>query len=131
MEGIPFGPVAEQLARPGVWFVTAGYDNSTTRQLMCRYPLVLASPLEGFRLHYVGDFLRERAGPAELRSVSAAMGPRALIDLAAAHNSFLDEGWALPEGFRWAVGKHASVTFPRWGQRNRTVLVRVMPMVHA
>jgi hypothetical protein len=83
-------------------------------------------------MHYAkGDFLRERAGPAEWRAVSAAIGPHVMVDLAAAQNRFLDAGWANPEGFRWAVGTRAAVTVPRWGARDRTVRMRVMPMHHA
>jgi len=48
-----------------------------------------------------------------------------------AGNRWLGEGWALPEGFRWALGTRATVSFPRWGQRDRMIRVRVMPMEHA
>jgi hypothetical protein len=94
---------------------------------------VLASPLEGFRLHYAsatGDFLRERGGPAEHRAVAAALGSHVTIDMAAAENHFLDGGWANPEGFRWATGTRASVTLPRWGLRDRVVRIRVLPLDH-
>ena len=132
LEGVPYWNVAEGLIRrPGTWLVSAGFGNSTTRSWMCRYPLVLASPLEGFRMHYASDFVRERGSPAELRAVSAALGPNLFIDLAAAQNPYLDSGWAGPEGFRWAVGTRAAVTFPRWGQRDRVIRMWVNPMDHA
>ena len=82
-------------------------------------------------MHYANDFLRERAGPAEFRAVSAALGPNFFIDLAAAQNPYLDSGWAGPEGFRWAVGTRAAVTFPRWGRRDRVIRMWVNPMDHA
>jgi hypothetical protein len=131
LEGVPYVPVAEAVigAHPAAWLVTAGGDNEV-RSWMCRHPMVLASPLERFRLHYTGDFLRERAGAAEWRAASAAIGLRLLIDLAAAENRYLDAGWANPEGFRWAMGTRASLTFPRWGQRDRTIRMRVLPFHH-
>lgn len=131
LEGVPYVSVAPLVAGKyaGAWLVTAGSDNEV-RSWMCRYPMVLGSPLERFRLHYTGDFLRERAGPAEWRAASAAIGPRLLIDLAAAENRYLDAGWAGPEGFRWAMGTHASVTFPRWGKADRTIRMRVLPFHH-
>ncbi len=132
LEGVPYAPVTEGLVRDGTWLVTSGFNDTTSRGWMCRYPLVLASPLERFRMHYAkGDFLRERAGPAEFRAVSAALGPHVLIDLAAPQNRWLDSGWADPEGLRWAVGTRAAVTIPRWGARDRTIRMRVMPMHHA
>ena len=131
LEGVPYVSVAPLVigAYPGAWLVTAGGDNEV-RSWMCRYSMVLGSPLERFRLHYSGDFLRERAGPAEWRAAAAALGPRVLIDLAAAENRYLDAGWAGPEGFRWAMGTRASVTFPRWGKRDRTIRMRVLPFHH-
>jgi mannosyltransferase len=132
LEGVPYAPVTEGLVRDGTWLVSSGFGDTTSRSWMCRYPVVLASPLERFRMHYAkGDFLRERAGPAEWRAVSAALGPHVVVDLAAAQNRFLDAGWADPEGFRWAVGTRAAVTVPRWGTRERTIRMRVMPMHHA
>jgi hypothetical protein len=51
------------------WLVTAGLsDDTSVRNWMCTYPLVLASPLENFRLHYAAPmritsapFLEENA----------------------------------------------------------------------
>ncbi|PYQ30665.1 MAG: hypothetical protein DMF56_07605 [Acidobacteria bacterium] len=51
------------------WLVTAGLsDDTSVRNWMCRYPLVLASPLENFRMHYAAPmritsppFLEENA----------------------------------------------------------------------
>ena len=133
LEGIPYPSVAEALtySQPGVWLATGGYGSNATRTWMCRYQIVLASALEDFRLHYAGDFLRERGGPPEWRAFEAATGENFVIDLAAAENRFLDPGWAMPEGFRWAVGTRSSVTFPRWSTRDRAIRLRVMPMENA
>jgi hypothetical protein len=130
LEGIPYAPVAQAFVNghPHCWLVSDVNGSNATRQWMCGFPVVLTSALDRFRVHYTGDFLRERAGPAEWRAVSAAMGAHALIDLTTPQNRFLDSGWAGPEGFRWAVGTHASVTFPRWGARDRSIRMRLAPM---
>lgn len=94
--------------RPGVWLVTAGFtSNPGTRQWMCRYPLLLASPLENFRLHYASR---------------AIDGNRTF---------FFTEGWADPEGsFIWATAKHATITIPRFSTHDATISFRVLPMSH-
>ena len=135
LEGVPYAPVAEALVgtHPATWLVSAGFSDSAVRSWMCRYPMVLASPLENFRMHYAsatGDFLRERGGPAEQRALAAALGPHFIIDMAAAENRFLEGGWADPEGFRWATGTRASVAFPRWGPHDRVIRMRVLPLDH-
>jgi hypothetical protein len=133
LEGVPYPQVAEALtySHPGTWLVSDVHGSNATRTWMCRFPVVLSSALDGFRVHYAGNFLRERAGPAEFRSIEAATADRFVIDMAAAQNDFLDPGWAMPEGFRWATGTRASVTFPRWGARDRAIRMRVMPMENA
>jgi mannosyltransferase len=94
--------------RPGSWLVTAGFSaNPAVRQWMCRYPLLLASPLEAFRLHYA----------------SRAIDGNAPF--------FFGEGWADPEGsLRWAVAKKATVIIPRWSTHDEVISMRLMPMWH-
>jgi hypothetical protein len=93
----------------GVWLVSAGFTaDPRVRDFICRYPLVLASPLEEFRLHYAS---RAIDGDARL---------------------FFGEGWASPEGaFRWSVSKRATVVIPRWDAHDERIRVRVLPMAHA
>lgn len=106
---------------PAAWLVTAGASGDTSvRTWMCRYPVVLSSSLEGFRLHYTGNLL-QRSSVAEQRVMPAAM--RMDDDV------LLGEGWADAEGFgetafRWAVGKRATVIFPR---RGRTIRFHAYP----
>jgi mannosyltransferase len=108
-----------------IWFVSAGYDDSEMRRWMCGLPMVAASPLENLRVHYSGDFLRERAGDAEQRALAAAYGARGFT---LSEEQFSGEGWALPEGsFRWAIGKRATLDVPRWGLTDRVVRMRAMP----
>jgi mannosyltransferase len=124
---------------PAAWLVTAGSSaDSGVREWMCRYPVVLASPLEGFRLHYAPssrDFLHERSGPAELRAVSAALGDRGFTLRIGSDDAIaIGSGWALSEGsagdtFRWAVGHRATLMFPRREPRNRVIRFHAYPML--
>lgn len=119
------------------WLVTAGSSaDASVRQWMCRYPLVLSSPLEGFRLHYApsaGRFLQERSGAAEQRAVSAALGDRGFtLRMGAANDLVLGDGWAAAEGagddaFRWAVGHRATLVFPRREPRDRVIRFHAYP----
>lgn len=99
-------PVIADLQRnsnPGAWLITAGFSADTaTRVWMCRFPLLLASPLESFRLHY---------GSADVSDVVT-----------------FNDGWGDPEGaFRWAVAKRATLTVPRWGARDEVLRMSVIP----
>lgn len=108
---------------PASWLVTAGTSGDTAvRTWMCRYPIVLSSSLEAFRLHFTGNLL-ERSTAAERRVMPSAMR----MD----DNVLLGDGWANAEGsgetvFRWAVGKRATVIFPR---RGRTIRFHAYPAV--
>jgi hypothetical protein len=111
---------------PASWLVTAGTSgDASVRAWMCRYPVVLSSALEGFRLHYAPsrrDLFQHRSSAAEQRAMPAAM--RMDDDL------LLGEGWANAEGsgedaFRWAVGKRATVVLPR---RGRTIRFHALPV---
>jgi mannosyltransferase len=137
---VPLVQVAVQ-EHAGAWLVSGGFSpDVAVRMWMCGFPVVLASPLEGFRMHYTsrdgGHFFRERAGPAQWRAVGAALGERGLTLQMTGQEDFLfGEGWAGPEGggddsFRWAVGRHAELTLPRFGRMDRTLRLRVTPIDH-
>ncbi|HET8772331.1 MAG TPA: glycosyltransferase family 39 protein, partial [Thermoanaerobaculia bacterium] len=137
---VPLVQVAIQ-EHPGAWLVSGGFStDAAVRNWMCAFPVVLASPLEGFRMHYTsrtgGHFFRERAGPVQWRAVAAALGERSLtLQMTAQEDFLLGEGWAGPEGsggdsFRWAVGRHAELTLPRFGRADRTLRLRVTPIDH-
>jgi hypothetical protein len=122
------------------WLVTAGFSSHTeVRDWMCRYPLLMASPLDNFRLHYASaanDFLRERATPAELRAQAAGVGSeQVMLHMGPDEVGFLGEGWADAEraehnAFRWALGGRAAINIPRWGSRDRVIRFVTMPMDH-
>ncbi len=137
---VPLAQMAVQ-QHPGAWLVSGGFStDNAVRNWMCGFPVVLAGPLEGFRMHYTsrtgGQFFRERAGPAQWRAVAAALGERGMTLQTTAQEDFLfGEGWAGPEGggdasFRWAVGQHAELTLPRFGRMDRTLRLRVTPIDH-
>jgi len=119
---------------PAAWLVTAGYS-SPVSGWMCRYPLILASPLEGFRLHYApsaAHFLAARSTLAEQRAMSTALGGRSLtFRLGPEDDVFLGEGWAGPDVSRWATGRRSSLTFPRGPKTDRLIRVHAYPLTHA
>jgi len=89
--------------RPATWLVTAGFNSQpATRIWMCRYPLLLASPVESFRLHY------------------ASRNATQVLNYA--------DGWAAPEAeLRWAIATRATLIVPRWGKRDDVLRMRVLP----
>jgi hypothetical protein len=110
------------------WLVSAGYaGDASVRGWMCRYPVVMSSALESFRLHYAssrGELLMQRAKPAELRAVAASFR-----SLRASDDLFFGDGWADAEdGFRWAAAKRATVFLPRFGRRDGVIRVNVLPL---
>lgn len=119
------------------WLVTAGSSaDVSVRQWMCRYPVLLSSPLEGFRLHYAPSsrhFLQERSGPPEQRAASAALGePGFTLRMGPEVDVVLGNGWADAEGsgddtFRWAVGRRATLMFPRRERRDRVIRFHAYP----
>jgi mannosyltransferase len=122
---------------PATFLVTAGYSNDpTTRNWMCSYPLLLASPLENFRLHYArGDYLADRGTTAERRAFALGLGMGGLR-LAMTEDALFRDGWAAAEGegdgaFRWAVATRASLAVARWFARDRTIRFSALPMEHA
>lgn len=122
--------LAEMLMRRGnvAWLVSAGYaSDASVRGWMCRYPVVMSSALESFRLHYAGsrrELLMQRAKPAELRAAAASFR-----SLAPGDELFFGEGWADAEdGFRWAAAKRATVFLPRFGRRDGVIRMTALPL---
>lgn len=119
---------------PAAWLVTAGYSTPVSRW-MCRYPLVLASPLEAFRLHYApsrSHFLAERSTLAEQRALATALGAESFtLQLGPEDDVFLGEGWADAEVSRWATGRRSSLTFPRGARADRLLRFHAYPLTHS
>ncbi len=118
---------------PRSWIVTAGfYKNSAIEGWACRYPVVLATTLERFRLHYApdaADFLQFRSGPAETRAIATAQKS---IDFGPTSEPFLVTGWNPPgsdgENFeRWAHGKVSSLLLFSDRTEQRPIAIRIRP----
>jgi len=84
-----------------VWIVAAGFHRAgDVGDWSCQYPVVLASPLEGFRLHYapgLQHLLLHRLTPADTRALIARY-PTHVMRLGSGNNVFLAGGWYGPEG---------------------------------
>lgn len=130
-------PLAERWATtaPAAWFVSAGYSSEVSHW-MCGLPLVLSSPLEGFRLHYApsrSHYLRARAGQPEVHALAKGMNGEMTLPMGMDEGVVLRDGWADAEGsgpdaFRWAVGRRSSLVVPSAGQRERTLRFRTYPL---
>lgn len=126
-------PAAEKWtgSAPAAWLVHSGYSTDVSHW-MCRYPVLLASPLEGFRLHYAPSskgFLTDRAGPGERRMLARGLGVRGYtMQMGPEDDLLLGAGWAGAEGsFRWANARRATVIVPREGH---TIRFRAYPITH-
>jgi hypothetical protein len=120
------------------WVVTAGYSTEpAVAEWACSYPVILASPLESFRLHYVPSaqhFLQHRSSPQERRAFSAAQ--QHWIYFGLNDDFFLGDGWGTPEGgdrdsFRWILGTRATLLIPDSSRQSRVVTLHALPMSHA
>jgi len=84
-----------------VWIVSAGFHRAgDVGDWSCQYPVVLASPLEGFRLHYapgLQHLLLHRLTPADTRALIARY-PTHVMSLGSDNNVFLAGGWYGPDG---------------------------------
>ena len=115
------------------WIVSAGATRGMTREWTCRYPIVLASPLESLRLHYAPSFahlMTERATDADRRAFAVRLHENFSLGFGPESNVFLRDGFGDAEGTngeyaRWVVGTHASLIVP-----NTTRLtLRALPLL--
>jgi hypothetical protein len=90
-----------------VWIVDAGFhERPAISAWACRYPIVLASKLESFRLHYAPDLrhlLANRVTAADARAL-AARYPSHAVNFAPSDDVYLGAGWYGAEkiGDQWA-----------------------------
>ncbi len=122
------------------WMVTTGvWGYGEVREWMGRYPILLSSPIESFRLHFApnaGEFVRNRALPEEIRTMAAAAPEDLLLDIGGRDDLMLGGAWGTREGspgdqFRWALAKDVSVTFPVHDAQTRQIRVLANPVTHA
>ncbi|MEA2571711.1 MAG: mannosyltransferase [Acidobacteriota bacterium] len=115
------------------WIVSAGETRGMTREWTCRYPIVLASPLESFRLHYAPSFahlLLNRATDGDRRAFAARFAAPLTLGLGSESDLFLTHGFGDAEGTngdyaRWVVGTSASLIIPS-GER---ITIRALPLL--
>jgi hypothetical protein len=84
-----------------VWIVSAGFHRpGDIGDWACQFPVVLASPLESFRLAYapgLRHLLLNRVTPADTRALVAAY-PTQVLHLGSESDFFLGSGWYGAEG---------------------------------
>lgn len=119
------------------WIVVAGgFGGSKFPDWACRFPVILASPIEDFRLHYVPDafwFLMQRSTAAEQRAILASFKGPPSIRFGPGDDPLIGPGWsgAEPEGgrwARWAIGRQSYVAIPSAAARGATITVDVSPV---
>ncbi|HEX9501390.1 MAG TPA: hypothetical protein VGA10_07035 [Thermoanaerobaculia bacterium] len=102
------------------WIVVAGGDSEFSNWA-CRFPVVLSSPIENFRLHYSPTayyFLTDRSTPAEHRALMASFDGRPpVLRFGPGEDGLLGEGWSGAEAekgryARWVIGKRAFIAMP-------------------
>jgi mannosyltransferase len=121
-----------------VWIVSAGFHRAgDVGDWSCHYPVVLASPLEGFRLHYapgLQHLLLHRLTPADTRALIARY-PAHVMTLGSGNNLFLAGGWYGPdgdpaEGARWTGAEPVSAMLIASAADHRLTL-HMMPFDYA
>jgi len=114
------------------WIVLSEDFGSPFAAWACRFPVLLANPLENFRLHYSPNayyFLTDRSTPAEHRALLASFsGGAPSIHFAPGDHIFLGDGWSGAEaeegGYaRWAIGHHAFIALPVGEAGNRLLTI--------
>ncbi|HEX3578724.1 MAG TPA: DUF4214 domain-containing protein [Thermoanaerobaculia bacterium] len=121
-----------------VWIVSAGFHRAgDVGDWSCQYPVVLASPLEGFRLHYapgLQHLVLHRLTPADTRALIARY-PSHVMHLGSGSNVFLAGGWYGPdgdpaEGARWTGPEPVSAMLIASAADHRLTL-HMMPFNYA
>jgi mannosyltransferase len=118
-----------------LWIVSAGFHRpGDIGDWSCQFPVVLASPLESFRLHYapgIQHLLLNRLTPADTRALVARY-PTHVMHLGAENAFFLGGGWYGPEGesgdlSRWTNAEPVSVMLIASASIDHRLLLRMAP----
>ena len=117
-----------------VWIASAGFHRAgDVGDWSCQYPVVLASPLEGFRLHYapgIRHLLLNRLTAADTRALTARYATH-VMHLGSDNSFFLAGGWYGPdgdpgEGARWTGSEPVSAMLFASAADHR-LLLHMMP----
>lgn len=118
-----------------VWIVSAGFHRpGDVGDWSCQYPVVLASPLESFRLAYapgLRHLLLNRLTPADTRALIARY-PSHVMHFGPDSGFFLAGGWYGPElesseGSRWTGPEPVSAMLIASAAEDHRLLLRMMP----
>jgi hypothetical protein len=117
------------------WIVVAD-PTSDAAQWACRFPTILASPLQGFRLHYCPNayyFLTDRSTRPEQRALLTSFGGAKSLSFGPGDDIMLGDGWSLPERegdryARWAVGGQAFIALPADRDGDESIAIDVVPV---
>jgi len=118
-----------------LWIVSAGFHRpGDIGDWSCQFPVVLASPLESFRLHYapgIQHLLLNRLTAADTRALVARY-PSHVMHLGAENAFFLGGGWYGPEGesgdlSRWTGPEPVSVMLIASASIDHRLLLRMAP----
>ena len=118
-----------------VWIVSAGFHRpGDVGDWSCQYPVVMASPLESFRLHYapgLQHLLLNRLTSADMRAL-AARYPNHALHLGSESDFFLGGGWYGPEGVtgdlsRWTGPEPVSAMLIASASIDHRLLLRMAP----
>jgi len=122
-----------------VWIVSAGYHRpGDIGDWSCQYPVVLASPLESFRLHYapgLRDLLLHRLTAADRRALVARY-PSHVLRLGSENDFFLGGGWHGSEGqtgdvSRWTGPEPVTAMLIASGDIDHRLTLRMAPFDYA
>jgi hypothetical protein len=118
-----------------VWIVSAGFHRpGDIGDWSCQYPVVLASPLESFRLHYapgIRHLLLNRLTAADTRALVARY-PSQVMHMGSESDFFLGGGWYGSEGTggdvsRWTGPEPVSAMLIASSAVDHRLLLRMMP----
>jgi hypothetical protein len=118
-----------------VWIVSAGFHRAgDIGDWSCQYPVVLASPLESFRLHYAPSLrhlLLNRLTLADTRALVARY-PSHVMRLGGDNDAFLAGGWYGPEGegsdlARWTGPEPVSAILIASAAVDHRLTLRMLP----
>ncbi|HXH37902.1 MAG TPA: DUF4214 domain-containing protein, partial [Thermoanaerobaculia bacterium] len=118
-----------------VWIVSAGFHRlGDIGDWSCQYPVVLASPLESFHLHYasgIRHLLLNRLTAADTRALVARY-PSHVLHMGSESDFFLGGGWYGPEGTggdlsRWTGPEPVSAMLIASSAADHRLLLRMMP----
>ena len=118
------------------WLVV-GDASSEFAQWACRFPVLLGSPLQDFRLHYCPNpyyFLTDRSTAPEHRALLATFDGPPSLSFGPGDDVLLGDGWSSAERdgdhfARWAIGRRAFLALPVRADGPSAMTIDVLPVL--